>query len=130
MKLLQIREDRWTILAICTERGDCPLHEFLATLEGKLALDGRRMLRLLDRVASEGPPRNTEISHQLDSGIWELIQGRIRVLWFYDEGRLVICSHGFVKKNQRTPGREIDRAQDARWRYTRDKLRNLIEVRR
>ena len=102
--------------------------EFLTGLEGDLARDARRMLKLLDRVAGHGPPRNTEISHQLGSGIWEFIQGRLRVLWFYDEGKLVICSHGFVKKRQKTPAGEIERAQGYRRQYLASKNRADLEV--
>ena len=130
MKLLRVRRAGWQILAICAERGDCPLLEFLAGLEGRMARDGRRMLRLLDRTAVAGPPRNTDISHQLAAGIWQFIQGRVRVLWFYDEGRRIICSHGFVKRSRETPAREIRRARDSRRHYLRDKMVGRIEVRR
>lgn len=128
MKLERVRTGDWQILAVCTDRGDCPLLEFLAGLEGQLARDGRRMLRLLARVASKGAPRNTQISHQLDSGIWEFIQGRIRVLWFYDQGRMIICSHGFVKKRQRTPADELERARGARRRYLESKIEGDLEI--
>ncbi len=117
MRLRRVRSGGWQVLAVCTDRGDCPLLQFLAEIEGGLARDGRRMLKLLDRVADHGPPRNTEISHQLGPGLWEFIQGRVRVLWFYDEGKLVICSHGFVKKRQKTPATEIERAQEYRRQY-------------
>ncbi len=128
MKLRKVRAGNWQVLAICTDRGNCPLLEFLAGLEGGIDKDGRRMLRLLDRVASQGPPRNTEISHQLGPGLWEFIQGRLRVLWFYDEGRLVICSHGFVKKRQKTPPAELERAEEAQRRYLASKRRGDLTM--
>ncbi|MDY7093438.1 MAG: type II toxin-antitoxin system RelE/ParE family toxin [Acidobacteriota bacterium] len=128
MKLQTVRAENWRVLAMCTERGDCPLLDFLTSLEGQLAKDGRRMLRLLARVASLGPPKNTEISHQLDPGVWEFIQGRLRVLWFYDEGKLVLCSHGFVKKQQKTPRAELERAKTMRRRYLEAKRRGNLRV--
>jgi len=91
MRLLPIRTGEWQILAVCTPRGDCPLLEFLVGQDGGLARDARRMLRLLDRAARQGPPQNKAISHQLDREIWEFIQGQIRVLWFYDEGKMIVC---------------------------------------
>jgi len=36
------------------------------------------MLALLSRVATEGLPRNTEISHQIKGKLFEFIQGRLR----------------------------------------------------
>jgi phage-related protein len=128
MRLRRVRTGFWRVLAVCSERGDCPLLEFLAGLEGGLVQDGRRMLKLLDRVSEHGPPRNTEIAHQLGPAIWEFIQGRLRVLWFYDEGNLILCSHGFVKKRQKTPAGEIERAQLCRRQYRAAKRRAHLKV--
>lgn len=128
MKLQKVRSGQWSILATCTDRGVCPLLEFLTGLEGGLVKDGRRMLKLLDRVAHQGPPRNTTISHQVGPGIWEFIQGRLRVLWFYDDGKLVICSHGFVKKSQKTPTAEINRALKDQLRYQEAKKQAKLET--
>ncbi len=126
MKLRRIRRARWEVLAVCSARGECPLLDFLAGLESQLALDGRAMLRLLSFAAEQGPPRNVEISHKIAGEIWELIAGRLRVLWFYDEGRLVVCSHGFVKRTRKTPSGEIERAQAAYDAYqAAKKARNL-----
>lgn len=68
------------------------------------------MLQLLERVAAEGPPRNTEVSHKIQGDIWEFIKGRLRVFWFYDKGKVVVCTHGMVKKTQKTPRNEIQQA--------------------
>jgi phage-related protein len=86
------------------------------------------MLRLLERVAEIGPPRNTDISHQLGDGLWEFIQGRLRVLWFYDEGRIVVCSHGFVKKSQKTPRPELERAKQNRERYQWARRKGELDI--
>lgn len=128
MLLLRVREARWRILAVCTARNECPLFSFLANLEGRLTQDSRRMLRLISRVASHGPPRNTELSHQISDGIWELIQGRIRVLWFYDTNRIIVCSHGFVKKSQKTPKLEVERARMTHKRYLRAKRAQTLRI--
>lgn len=122
----RVRKGLWELLAVGTPRGECPLFEFLGNLEGNLAKDALRVLKLLDRVADQGPPRNTEISHELEDGIWEFIQGRLRILWFYDVGKLIICSHGFVKKSQKTPRSEIRRAQLHRKIYLRAQRRGRI----
>lgn len=128
MRLEIVRGGCWQVLAVCTERGDCPLLEFLSGLEGVLTADALRMLKLLDRVADHGPPRNAEVSHQVGEAVWELIQGRLRVLWFYDVGRVVVCSHGFLKRSQKTPAREVDLARANRARYLRARERREIEI--
>jgi len=86
------------------------------------------MLRLLAFVAEQGPPRNVEISHKIAGEIWEFIAGRLRVLWFYDEGRLVVCSHGFLKRTRKTPGGEIERAQAACEAYQAAKKNRTLKV--
>jgi phage-related protein len=111
MRLRRIIGAQWDVLAVCTPRGECPLREFLADLPANLAADGRSMLRLFSFLAEQGPPRNVDVSHKIAGEVWELIAGRLRVLWFYGEGRVVVCSHGFVKRTKKTPPIEIYRAQ-------------------
>lgn len=57
-------------------------------------------------------------SRYLEDGIFELriVQGSdiIRVMYFIAVGDRVILTHGFVKKTQRTPRSEIDRAKSLR----------------
>lgn len=128
MKLRRVRRGHWDVVAVCGSRGECPLLEFLTSLEAQLEPDGRAMLRLLSFVAEQGPPHNVEISHKIDGDIWELIAGRLRVLWFYDQGRLVVCSHGFVKRTRKTPSREIDKAQAVFDAYQSAKRSGTLKV--
>lgn len=130
MHLQWIRRNKWRVLATCTERGGCPLLEFLAGLEGNLAKDRRRMLKLLERISHQGPPRNTEISRSLTPAIWELRQGRLRVLWFYDLDRLIVVSHGFVKKSQKTPAKQIRQAERSRQQYLWARKRGELDIER
>jgi len=128
MKLQRVRRSKWDVLAICGPRGDCPLLDFLAGLEATLAAEGRAMMRLLEFTAEQGPPRNVDVSHKIAGEIWELIAGRLRVLWFYDEGRLIVCSHGFVKRTKKTPTGELSRAQDAYDVYRAAKKAGRLKV--
>lgn len=128
MRLKQIRSAAWHVLVICSERGDCELLRFLENLDGQLAADRVRMARLLDRVAEAGPPDNVERSHQVATGIWEFIAGRLRVFWFYDAGRIVVCSHGIVKRTRKAPRHEIERAQRAYADYQAAKAAHRIVI--
>lgn len=55
-----------------------------------------------------------------NTDIWEfrtLYQGlayRLFAFWDNDEETLVVATHGFVKKTQKTPKREIDKAENIR----------------
>jgi len=129
MKLLLLAQGRYQVFAACSDRGDCQLVSFLNELEGDRQDQADRMINLLDRVAEEGPPRNTDICHQIKGDIWQFESGRLRVLWFYGSGRgVVVCSHGFPKKSQKTPKREIKQAERFHRRYFEDMARGDIEI--
>ena len=59
--------------------------------------------------------------------IYEYIKGRIRVFWFEDDDRVVICTHGILKKSQKTPRHEIDRAKRAKAAYMQAKQSGLLQ---
>lgn len=104
------------MLAACTERGDCPVTEFLSSVGPQMESSATAMLTLLDYVAAYGPPRNVEISHQLQGDIYEFIKGRLRVLYFLERS-CVVCTHGFVKKSRKVKNAELCRAESVRRAY-------------
>jgi hypothetical protein len=82
------------------------------------------MLAHLGHVAQlQYPPRNTTTSHQVDDqyGIWEFIKRPLRLLFFYDEGKTIVLSHGFMKDTRKTPSGEVERARRAVDAYNRAK---------
>jgi phage-related protein len=86
------------------------------------------MLALLERVTQDGPIRNDRISHKIKDDIWEFIQGGLRVFYFYDEGKAVICTHGLVKKTQKTPYGEIALAIRLREQYFSAKRQGILVI--
>ena len=52
----------------------------------------------------------------------------LRVLWFYDEGKVVVCTHGFWKTTPRTARVEIEKAQRLRSEYLLAKRRNSLRI--
>lgn len=129
MKLLRLARGKFQGLAACSARGECPLLSFMNGLQGNLQNQADRMLCLLERVALVGPPRNTDICHQLHNEIWQFESGKIRVLWFYGTGRgIIVCSHAFVKATQKTPRRQINQALQVKRRYFQDAAREDLEI--
>ena len=118
----------YTIYAACDRRGEARLATFLAGLGSNLTRDGDAMLALLERTAITGPPRNTEICHKIEGEIWEFIKGRLRVFWFYDEGKVVVCTHGIVKKQQKTPKRDREAALRTRNAYFLAKEQRQLHI--
>lgn len=127
MPVLTIKEG--VKYAIYAWSGDdsCQLLEFLEGLERESSSDATRIAYLFSRTVEYGPPRNELQCRALEGkhaqGLYEFkAPGGARILWFYDKNRIIICTHGFVKKGQKTPRREIDRAQSIRQLYLKEKL--------
>jgi len=47
----------------------------------------------------------------------------IRILCFFDEGKLVVLTNCFVKKTQKTPGKEIKLAERLKKEYLNEKYK-------
>lgn len=119
------------IRSICSDREECYLLDFLYELDERYSNDIDRLMSLFDTIAhdNEGPrllPK--EKSHEIGKEIWEFISGRLRIAWFYDQNKIIICSHGFVKKSQKTPKNEIKRAVSYKAKYFDAKSKGEIKI--
>lgn len=72
----------------------------------------------------QGGVKDSELFKKLDSSdIWEfrtLYQGiayRLFCFWDRDSNALVVATHGIIKKSQKTPVKEIARAEEIRRKY-------------
>lgn len=123
MKLRQIVRRVWTLYAVAAGRGDCQLIEFLGSFTDpppppdkadRLGINKVELIKILQRIAETGPPRNVLISHQIDEDLFQIEKGGVRVLYFYGKlRRTLIFSHGFEKSTRKTPPAEKARAKQA-----------------
>lgn len=95
--------------------GNEPVKEYISSLASKNDKDSRinlNKIRDYIKTLSEYGTRAGEpyVKH-IDGEIWELRPLRNRILFFgYDGDRIILLSH-FIKKTQKTPQREIDKAK-------------------
>lgn len=98
--------------------GKCPVREYLDSLSPKLRVKTLRSIMLLEEFGNE---LRLPYSSPLGEGIFELrsISGSdiTRVLYFFIKGNTAILTHGFTKKTQKTPVREIEKAKAYRADY-------------
>lgn len=118
----QIRHGgRFRLIAIGSQENDkihLPFFEFQGEATRRAGKEWPKMVRILDHVADAGPPRDAEKSKLLRDEIFEFrTKGGLRLLWFYDEGHLVICANGYVKQGQKAPNQEIAEAIQWKKRY-------------
>jgi Phage derived protein Gp49-like (DUF891) len=102
---------RFRLIAIGTQENDkirLPYLEFQETALHSAPAEWPKLVRILDYTVEAGPPRDEEKSKLLRDGIFEFrTKGGLRLLWFYDEGSVVICVNGYIKQGQKTPEQHI-----------------------
>ena len=90
-----------------------PMIEFLDSLNVRERAKVFASIEKLIELKNAGLSPKENISKHLTNGIFEMrvgFENRIaRALFFYQEDRKIIFSHGFVKKTQKTPVSEIQR---------------------
>lgn len=101
-----------------SEDGDCPVENFLLSLDTKMKA---KMVGLLELLEEYGNQLREPYSKHLDDGIFEIrckVGNNItRVLYFfYYEGKIIL-TNGFVKKTQKTPPEQIKIAKKFRADY-------------
>ena len=98
--------------------GRVPVEEFLCRLDVKMRV---KMLRSVQALQEMGGALRKPLSEALDDGIFELrvkVGTNIsRVFYFFVIGNRAILTHGFIKKTQKTPARELERAKKIREEY-------------
>lgn len=102
--------------------GSRPAEDFILSQDAKMQA---KIFATLELLEIKGSGLREPFSKPLGDGIFEVRakQGSdiSRVLYFFVVGRKVILTNGFVKKTQKTPLREIDRAKRYRADYQRKK---------
>src|SRR5438045_5738062 len=106
MRLVLIgKGQRWTVYAACTDETTCPLLELVAGLDRKRAAKVISDLKEFVPNSTSADWARIQFSWQLrgSDGILEFRWstgrgGTPRVFWFYDEGNVIVCSHGLNKK--------------------------------
>jgi len=102
----------WSIEFYLTASGASPVEEFLSGLDPKtVARFDWSIEQLRVRNVQAGEP----LVRHLEGKIWELRRESqttiYRLLYAFLPERRIMLLHGFVKKTQKTPRREIETAQ-------------------
>ncbi len=103
------------ILFYSSRNGKSPVKDYITELSKRKDKDSRvKLNKIRDylKILSEYGTRAGEpyIKH-LDGDIWELRPIRDRILFASWNGKDFILLHNFVKKTQKTPPTEIDKAK-------------------
>ena len=104
-----------------TDAGHSPVEEFLDTLSAKQALKTAWVINLVEDMGVV-PAQYFQKMRSTDD-LWEIrvkVAGNIfRFLGFFDGRKLVVLSHAFQKKTQKTPRQAIRLAEERKQDYFR-----------
>jgi phage-related protein len=87
------------------------------------SLDIKLQKKIVYNIQKSREVNDTKILKKLTNEIWEFRtrfdKQQIRLLAFWDPSlnSLIICTHGFIKKTQKTPKSEIKKALEFRKKY-------------
>lgn len=108
------------------ENGEQPAKEFMLSLDKKLIAKLADTIMILQ---DNGYELREPYSKHISEGIFELRakQGSdiTRVMYFFYVDRHIILTNGFIKKTQKTPQSEIEKAKRYRSDYLKRKERTL-----
>ena len=98
--------------------GTEPVKEFLLELEPKMRA---KVLRTIELLQNNGNDLREPYSKYLGDHIFEL-RAKVgsdisRVLYFFVIGKRIVLTNGFIKKTQKTPVSELDKAKQRREEY-------------
>ena len=100
------------------ENGECPVEEFLSSLDIKMR---SKFVGILEVLAEKGNQLREPYSKYIDDGIFEIrcIIGNdiSRMLYFFYYNGRIIITNGFIKKTMKTPKKEIELAKKYRKNY-------------
>lgn len=87
-------------------------------------LDSKAARKVLYNISKAQLTRDSSVFKKLrGTELWEFkaniagIQYRLFAFWDDTQEALVICTHGIIKKSQKTPQQEIDKAEKIRKQY-------------
>lgn len=106
-----------------TDDGKCPVEEFLDSLNSRQAQKVAWVLQLIEELDIVPTTYLKKLVNT--DGIWEVrvqVSGDIfRLLGFFEGDNLVVLNHGFQKKTQKTPSKEIKISESRKRDYLRRK---------
>lgn len=118
-------DNKWKIKAYESLSGDIPVEEFIKSLDEKARLKVSRTLDLLEVFGLAGV--YPHVKKLTGTSLWELrILGSdsIRILYITITGKIFLLLHGFKKKSQKIPPKEIAIAKKRLNEYQSRKIRS------
>lgn len=99
----------WNVIAFESDRGEKPVEEFIKSQQSSTQ---SKITHLIDLLEKYGPMLGMPHVKKISADLYEMrIRGReeIRIFFAYKNQNIYLL-HGFKKKTQKTPSKEVDTA--------------------
>ncbi len=108
----------WSIEYFRSSSGNCPVEEFIDSLDAR---SRAKVARTFDLLEEFGIGLGMPHAKPIENGLWELRiregRSRYRVICFLATGRTFVLLHGFSKKTAAVPRKEVELAEHRREEY-------------
>lgn len=102
-------DNDWSIVFYVDDHGNEPVRDFLRSLDAKTK---SRFDWSIEQLRLRNVRAREPLVRHLEGKVWELREESqtniFRLLYFFFAGRKIVFVHGFQKKTQKTPRREIE----------------------
>lgn len=108
-----------------------PAYDFLQHLAQSHPDEHAKLLARLQHAADHGPPKNKEQSRQLKGTgpvVLEFKTHKLRLFWFYDEQRVILCVNGIVKGTPKAQQQAIATARQWKSDYLAAKKAKALRI--
>lgn len=108
---------KYTIDFYYDKNGESDIYNLFKDLEKKSSknkdarIQYRQLLLYIELLSKNGNNLPDDVIKHIEDEIWELRPGKNRVLYFFYKDNKYVLLHHFIKKTQKTPKREIERAK-------------------
>lgn len=103
--------DDWTIIFYTSPSGASPVVAFLESLDQPTQT---RLAAAIEQLRLRNVTARLPLVRHLEGKLWELrVESRtniFRIMYVFVTGRQIVLLHGFAKKTQQTPRRELQTA--------------------
>jgi phage-related protein len=113
---------RFIVEGAISANGECESKVFLDSLRDA---ERAKIFKIIKRLADFGVIHNREQFKKVEGDFWEFKEFQRRILMYYLPNRRIVLTHGFIKKVDKIPKAEIDRAKAIMREY--NKLRERFK---
>lgn len=120
IKIWEVILQKLEVIFYEKENGEEPVKEFLMSLDDKMKA---KIARAISRLERNGSELREPFSKHLELRA-TFSSNTSRVLYYFFTGQTVVLTNGFIKKTQKTPRTEIEKAKRYRTDYINRENKN------